>query len=146
TVFAMPQDPDGVASVTLYWREDGEEWNSVAMTSDSTGRYEAQIPPHEEGTVVQFYVEAVDSLGASSTYPAAGPDSRALYQVEDGRGPATPIDRFRIVMMNDERTVLYRPTNVMSNWFLPSTLIHNNTAYYDVKTRMTGSRWIRPNS
>jgi hypothetical protein len=69
-----------------------------------------------------------------------------LFQVEDGIGPATPIDRFRIILMDDERVALYRATNVMSNWFLPSTLIHNDTAYYNVNTRLTGSRWIRPNS
>ncbi len=116
------------------------------MTADSTGLYRAEIPPHDSGAIVQFYVESVDAQGASSTYPAAGPESRALYQVEDGKGPQTPIDRFRLVLMDQERSDLYRSTNVMSNWYLPMTLIHNDTAYYDVDVRLTGSRWIRPNS
>ena len=55
---------------------------------------------------MQFYVEATDSTGLASTFPAAGEDSRALYQVDDGRGPNSEIDSFRLVMLRDDYRVL----------------------------------------
>lgn len=146
TVTVRPEDPQGVQRVTLFWREDRDEWRNVPMVQQGDGDFVATIPPHEAGTVIQFYAEAQDGQGAVSMFPAAGPDSRALYQVEDNQGPSTPIDRYRLVMMREEFSAFFNQANRMSNWTLPVTLIHNNTAYYDVDARQTGSRWIRPNS
>ena len=146
TVNVQAVDPEGVTSVKLWWRKDEGEWATVDMSMNDAGSYEAVIPPHESGDVVQFYVEATDGQGATSMYPADGPDSRALYQVEDGVGPRSPVDRFRIIMLDEESDDLYRGTNRMSNWFLPFTLVHNDMAYYDIDVRLIGSRWIRPNS
>ncbi len=146
TVTVQAEDPDGVQSVQLWWRQDRQSWNSAEMTLGDDGLYQANIPGQDSGDVIQFYVSATDTLGASTTFPARGRDSRALYQVEDNLGPATAIDRFRLVMLNEERTALFSTVNRMSNWFLPVTVIHNNEPYYDVSVRQVGSRWIRPNS
>ncbi len=145
-VHVRADDPQGVTSVTLWWREDRRDWTSVPMTRSDSGLYVASIPGKSSGDIVQFYVEAVDGQGAKSTFPAEGPDSRALYQVEDGQGPTTKIDKFRIILMTQEERDLFAGTNRMSNWFLPATIVHNNTPFYDVDVRLVGSRWIRPNS
>ncbi|MCA9213464.1 MAG: lamin tail domain-containing protein, partial [Planctomycetales bacterium] len=146
TVSVNATDPNGVESVRLLWREDGGDWNNTPMQPNALGTYQAQIPGHGSGTIVQFYAEATDSLGATATFPAQGPDSRALLQVADGQGPLAPIDTVRIIIMKEDQERLYESVNRMSNWLIPITLVHNRTSFYDVATRQVGSRWIRPNS
>jgi hypothetical protein len=146
TVSVRPEDPDGIQRVTLFWREDRDEWREMPMTDRGDGMFVVQIPAHESGTVVQFYAQAEDSQGAVSMYPAEGPDSRALFQVEDGQGPSSAIERYRLIMLRDDSNALFNQVNRMSNWQLPATLVHENTVYHDISVRQTGSRWIRPNS
>ena len=146
TVSVNADDPNGVDNVKLWWREDGGDWSSSPMVANVLGTYEAQIPGHAAGTIVQFYAEATDSLGVAATFPAAGPESRALLQVADGKGPLAPIDTIRVIIMREDQERLYERTNRMSNWQTPITLVHNRTVYHDVTTRQVGSRWIRPNS
>ena len=116
------------------------------MSVNPTGAFQGKIPGHEAGTVIQFYVEATDKLGSSATFPADGTDSRALLQVADGQGPLTPIDTLRIIIMQEELDRLFARENNMSNRFLPSTLVHNRTSFYDVDVRLIGSMFLRPNS
>ena len=40
--------------------------------------YSGAIPGQPAGTLVQFYVQAQDGLGASATFPSRGTNSRAL--------------------------------------------------------------------
>ncbi|MCP5112232.1 MAG: hypothetical protein GY953_15520, partial [bacterium] len=52
-------------------------WLRTTMTDDGTGLFSASISQYSnQGNIVQFYVEAIDGLGAISLYPAEGPDSR----------------------------------------------------------------------
>ncbi len=160
TVSVDIADPQGVQSAKLYWRYDGGSWRSVTMSPDAAGVYSGTIPRQNAGRVVQFYVESRDDLGAVSTMPAAGPDSRVLYQVDDGRNPNRPIDNIRIVLMAADNRTLVPPgtrnndARNMSNQYAPGTMIHTlrdgnelrYKAFYDVGVRQTGSRWIRPNS
>ena len=44
---------------------------------------EEVIPGQVVTAVVQFYISASDTLGGTSTFPAGGPDSRALMKIED---------------------------------------------------------------
>ena len=153
TVSVEAEDPDGVASVTLYWKPDKGSWTTVAMTTDGSGLYSGKIPGHSSGKVIQFYVSGVDTEGALSTYPAAGAESRALYKVDDGKGPGNrPMDTFRMVMLDADNDSLFRPinSNEMSNDFAGGTIIHTGSfgakAFYDIDIRQIGSRYIRPNS
>ena len=145
-VSVQAQDPDGVAAMTLWWNENGGVWNSVVMQAGNDGHFQGTIPAHASVRVVQFYVEGQDTLGTVSTFPAAGADSRALYQVDNGRGPDTAIDKLRIVMLRADNQSMMSSVNRMSNHFRPTTLVHNDRAFYDVSVRLVGSRWIRPNS
>ncbi|MCA9212919.1 MAG: lamin tail domain-containing protein, partial [Planctomycetales bacterium] len=147
TVQIRAMDPDSVASMKLHWRKDRTDWTTVDMTMNDAGNYQAVIPGHESGDIVQFYVEGQDGQGAVSTFPAEGADSRALIQVDDGRGPRTQIDSFRMIMMSGDDRDMFINYNLMSNDLKGITLVHNNeTVFYDVEARMIGSRFIRPNS
>ena len=48
------------------------------------GKYYATVPAQAKKSVVQFYVRGRDNEGALSFFPSSGPDSRALYKVDDG--------------------------------------------------------------
>lgn len=146
TVSVRAEDPDGVDVVTLWWNERGSDWRTVVMQLGEDGVYRGTIPRHNPNSEIQFYVEGQDTLGVKSSYPAAGADSRALYQVHNGSGASTGIDEFRIIMLPAEKQLLMADVNRMSNHFLPMTLVHNEQAFYDVSVRLVGSRWIRPNS
>jgi len=76
TVLAQVADASGLASVTLHWRLQGLGWNSSPMSSDGTW-YSAVLPGQAGGTVVEYYVVAVDaSENANSTT-----SSQATYTV-----------------------------------------------------------------
>lgn len=143
-VSVQADDPDGVASVTLWYRLDGSVWRSVPM-EQSDDVYTGDIPPQISGALVQFYVEAVDGLGRSSWCPAAGPESFAQYRVADGKARTTGVHNYRIVMRNEQRDFLYDPTNLMSNDYIGATLIYNEReAYYDVGVHLKSSEHGRP--
>ena len=148
TVSVRADDPDGVANMTLWWMTERGGWNTVAMTAGSGGRYTGVIPGQGNGTIVRFYVEGQDALGATSTFPAAGQDAWAMYQVDgDGQETPRPIDTFRLVIPSSVNSFLRTSSNVMSNAYQGTTLVFNGeTAFYDVDVRLVGSRFIRPNS
>ena len=146
TVTVNAEDPDGVASMDLIYRVDGEAFVNVPMTIVN-GQYTAKIPGQTSGTVVQFYVQGTDTQGAVSTFPADGADSRALYEVNDGQGTSREVETFRVVLMRDDNSTLFSNVNTMSNNYQPGTLVvGDHTVFYDVGVRQIGSRFIRPNS
>ena len=146
TVAVGASDPQGVASMELYYNLNGGAWTTLPM-SLSDGVYSATIPGQSSGQVVQFYVEGTDSQGAVSTFPAAGPESRALYEVNDGQTTSRPIETFRIVLLASDNSQLFSNLNKMSNNYVGGTLIvGNHKAFYDIGVRQIGSRFIRPNS
>ena len=143
-VTVRAQDPDGVRSVTLWYRPDGNAWRSAPM-GEADGEYAASIPPYNAGTLVQFYVEAIDTLGGQSWCPAAGPASFAQYRVQDGKARTTGVHNYRIVMRDEDRNFLYDPTNLMSNDGIGATLICNEReVYYDVGVHLKSSEHGRP--
>ncbi len=144
TVRVRADDPDGVASMTLWHREDGGAWQSAAMAATAEG-YRGAIAEYRAGTLVQFYVEAVDSRGQVSWCPAAGPESFAQYRVSDGKARTTGVHNYRIVMRDEQRGFLYDATNLMSNDPIGATLIVNEEdVYYDVGVRLKSSEHGRP--
>jgi hypothetical protein len=147
TVSVRADDPDVVSLVRLYWKTDGGGLNGSTMAKGADGVYRATIPGYAGGTVVQFWVEGRDALGFTSTFPAGGAASRALYEVNDGQAPSTPVDTFRIVMLQADVNNMFSDVNVMSNQYVGGTLLYNNQeAYYDVGVRIVGSRFVRPDS
>ena len=144
TVSIQADDPDGIHSVTLWWSVDGAPFTSVPMLEDA-GLYRVILPGQQAGTVVQFYVEGQDDHSATSYFPAAGPDSRALFQVQDNRGTTNPIDNIRIIMHRKDTDRIFTPTQFMSNQLEGATVIVNDhNVFYDIGVRAKGGSRGRP--
>ncbi len=140
TVSVAANDPQGVNICQVWWSVNGGAWNNAPMTQQSSGEFIGSIPGQSEGNVVQFYVRATDGLGAAATYPAAGPDSGALYQVADGQADLSLGHNFRLILSPGNTALLHALTNVMSNDELPCTVVvDEKRAYYDVGIRLKGS-------
>lgn len=147
TVSASVADPHGVAAVNLRWSVNSGPWQSVAMSPSGTAsefgyvNHVAALPGMPAGTLVQFYVEAADTLGASATYPARGPNSRALFKVDEGKPLMTQLHRLNLLMLPADVQRLHAPTNVMSNERLGLTLVHDEReVFYDVGIHLQGSQ------
>jgi hypothetical protein len=139
-VTVAAQDPQGVQGCSLYWSVNGGSWNHAEMKLASPGTYVGQIPGGNAGAVVQFYVRAANRLGATATFPSRGPESRALYQVDDGRANLKLAHNLRLIMTPGDASALLAPTNLMSNEPLGCTAIWDERdIYYDVGVRLKGS-------
>jgi hypothetical protein len=143
TISVDADDPDGVASAVVWYSVNSGAWQSANMQLGANGRLTGQVPGQGAGAVVQFYVESTDVLGAKATFPALGRDSRALYQVEDGRaqlsGP-TAVHNFRIVMTPADQDLLHAPTNALSNDRIGATIVYDEReVFYDAGIRQKGS-------
>lgn len=140
TVSVTATDPDGLAALTLRYAVAGGGWQSVPMTTDDGHHYAAGIPGQAAGSIVQFYIEGADPLGAASACPARGVDSRALYVVEDGQAAGGSPHKFRLVMTAADAAFMHTEVNVLSNAYLGATVIADeNDVYYDVGARLKGS-------
>ena len=84
TVSVDITDAQTVADAQLWYSVEGGTWASVPMTRTTGSDYAGQIPASRQQDIVQFYVSATDSLGATTTFPREGRESRALYKVQDG--------------------------------------------------------------
>ena len=143
TVGVTAEDPETVGALSLYYSTGGA-FQVVAMSGGAGGRYQASIPGQSAGTVVQFYVRGVDGVGEISMLPARGPDSRALYKVDDGLAATNGQHNFRIVVTNAERDFIHLATEVMSNDRIGATIVdREDDVYYDVKLRLKGSQRAR---
>ena len=139
TVSVKAADPAGIASMTTWYSIDGGSWSSVTMAHQGAGVYTASIPGQTAGQRIQFYVEGQDSLGALSTYPAGGTESRAMYRVNNGEAVNNGMHNFRIVTKTADATWLHTTINAMSNDRLGATVIYNESkTFYDVGLRLKG--------
>ena len=141
TVTIAAADPDDVATMTLWYSVDSGAFASVPMSVGSAGNYVGTIPGQASDSTVQFYVEGKDGLGATSTFPRHGADSRALYEVQDGNSNfTTGVHNFRVIMTPGDTDFLHEPTNVMSNAPMGATVVYNERdVFYDVNLRLKGS-------
>jgi len=139
TVSVAAADPDGVVTMKTWYAVDGGTWQVVDMVLTNNGLYACPIPAQSASSVVQFYVEGEDALGAVSTFPAGGRDSRALYKVDDGQASAT-LHNLRIVMTDADADFMDTDIHLMSNEQLGCTVIFDERdVYYDVGVRYKSS-------
>ncbi|MFN0128006.1 MAG: lamin tail domain-containing protein [Verrucomicrobiales bacterium] len=140
TIYCTAGDPDTVSAVTLYYSVNGAAFASTAMASSGGGNYTGSIPGQAAGAVVQFYVRGTDGSGFHAFHPAAGPDSRALYKVNDNKAATTGWHNFRIITTNAERTWMHTNYNTMSNDLIGCTVIdRENDIYYGVGVHLKSS-------
>ena len=77
-------------------------------------------------------------------FPAGGPNSRALYKVNDRAATTGPSHNFRILMTDNDLDKMFTETNYLSNQRMGATVIWNeNQVYYDVDVRFKGSGFSR---
>jgi hypothetical protein len=145
TVSVNIVDSQAIASATLWYSIEGGSWNSVSMSKTTGTAYAAQVPGQSEGEIVQFYVMATDALGAATTFPREGPDSRALFQVQDGLSSDVGLHNLRLILTPADAAHLHSEVELMSNDPTGATLIYNEqTVFYDASVRLSGSQRARP--
>ncbi len=138
-------DPDGVAAVTLWSSVAGGAFSGQPMSEVAPGRWQAALGGQPAGTLVQFYVEAEDGSGEPSTFPAAGPASRALLRFDDGLASATGLHDFRILMTAADADWMHEDVNLMSDDLVGATVVYDESeVFYDVGVRAKGSERGRP--
>ena len=141
TVYVNVSDSDGLGNFALRAKVDGEDTvNTYTFAVDGNGHGKGTLPGQSAGTVVQFWIEAADILGATSMIPAGGPEARALFQVEDGRGIDLPAHELRVIMLDSDSDFMHDRFNLMSNEQLGGTAVYNGAeVFYDVGVRLRGS-------
>ncbi len=68
-----------VESATLYYSVDGSAFQSVEMTTVTEDSMSAAIPQQTAGSVVSYYLKAVDNNGLSFTSPATAETDSTYY-------------------------------------------------------------------
>ena len=144
TISVQAEDPDSVAGMTLWSSVNGGSWSSSPMSLTADGSYAVSVPGKVQGTIVQFYVEGTDTLGATSLYPGGGTNSRALYQVDDGLAAQHGLHNMRLIALTKDSDELFRTVNLMSNERIGCTLIYDEREiFYNVGLRLKGSEHSR---
>lgn len=141
SVSVRPSDPNGLGAVTLFYAVNGGPFAPAAMNDpDNDGVYTGTVPMQGAGAKVQFYVQAQDGLGATSFFPAGGPNARAMIPWVDGEATGGPAQNLRLTMLGSDITTLHDVTNVMSNDPIGSTVIYRERyIYYDAGVWLKGS-------
>jgi len=71
------------ASVALHYRVDGGAFQAVPMAGGNPNQFTAAIPNQAYGSVVEYYVEAANDLGATGTSPQSAPSDLHYFEVGD---------------------------------------------------------------
>ncbi len=70
-------------SVEVSYRVDGGAYSTVPMTYVGGDDYTGTIPGVPFGSVVEYYIQASNDLGASGTSPSTAPAALHYFQVDD---------------------------------------------------------------
>jgi len=80
----IPYSGESVKSAVLYWKLEGDDWNSIEMNHTGGFYYESNLPIQELGDKVYYYIEAEDNSGRIENHPfigKAGAHSFFVYNV-----------------------------------------------------------------
>ncbi len=158
-VTAQVTDVDGVDSVTLYYRSEGQStFTAAAMLDDGQGSdaaahdgiYTGVIPGANAGTMRAFYVVASDAT-ESTRFPtllqptANVPERTCLVRVGDS--PVTSqFPTYRVWMSNAVISAFTSRPN-LSNELMDCTFVYGDTdVFYNCGIRFRGSPFIRSGS
>ena len=142
----MASDPDGVAVANLFYRDAGGDraWTSVPMSGDGNGNFVGVIPAQPYRTVVQFYVIAEDTSGATATFPRDGAESHAFYRVGDGSVGDRSVQTLRVITDPDDAAFMHTAHHTPSNYRHGATVIYNDReVFYGCGIRLRGSPYGR---
>jgi hypothetical protein len=144
-------DPDGLRNLTLYYRIDpATTYAGVAMKDDGTGGdvvagdgiYSATIPGQASGTIVAFYISAVDQSGASTRFPALLTDQSPVRECVVMFGDGNPGGSFGVYHAWITQTNVTRWANLadLSNEGNDFTFVYgNNRVIYNAQGHYSGS-------
>jgi len=138
-------DPDGIGAVTLFYSVNQGTWQNTPMGQYGSGIFFGVLPGQSTGVQVQFYVQATDQAGASSFFPAGGPNSRAICKVGDGgTSTQTVRNKMRLLMNANDANTLHDPIHSVSNFRWPCTVIYNDRdVWYDAQVRLRSAPFGR---
>jgi len=95
-------DFGGLKSVTLKYNVGGD-WQDVTMSNTEEDVYAGLIPGQQPGTIIKYYIEAVDNNDDSTVDPANAPtdyhsfaiivDKALVFHLDFEEGSGTPVDQ-----------------------------------------------------
>ncbi|HEX5218058.1 MAG TPA: lamin tail domain-containing protein [Verrucomicrobiae bacterium] len=150
-VTARVHDPDGVSSLQLGYRIDPGTFTFVPMNDNGTagdavprdGIFTATVPAQPAGTMVAFYVQAVDGFSAASTFPNDAPARECYARVGEVQ-PTGNFPAYRLWMsQNTLNTWASRP-ELNNSPFDVTFVLNNQRAIYNTKALYAGSPYIAP--
>ena len=150
-VTAQAHDPNGVQSLTLYYRLDpATAYTAVAMKDDGTGGdaiagdgiFSATIPGQAANQVVAFYLSATDSNSAASRFPAirAG-DNEPIRECVVMFGDSNPGGSFGVyhLWLTQTNITRWNILSDLSNELIDGTFVTGNRVIYNMQGRFAGS-------
>lgn len=87
--------------VSLRYRTNGATFIQLAMSSKKEGEWSASVPGAKLGTTVEYYIEAIDAGGLSSTNPSGAPTTLHSYTV----GSSPPTLKINELMAENDSTI-----------------------------------------
>jgi hypothetical protein len=150
-VTANVSDPDGVMSLTLYYRLDpATSYAAVPMKDDGTGGdtvpgdgvFSATIPGQAASQIAAFYISATDNRGASTRFPALrNNDNEPVRECVVMFGDGNPGGSFSVYHLWITKTNVTRWASLsdLSNEGNDCTFINNNRVIYNMQGRFAGS-------
>ncbi|HEY3861147.1 MAG TPA: lamin tail domain-containing protein, partial [Verrucomicrobiae bacterium] len=159
-VTAQAHDPDGVKSLTLYYRLDPfAAYTAVPMNDGGTngdaiahdGVFSATIPGQGANQIAAFYIAATDSLGASTRFPALLNNNSPVPECAVMFGDGNPGGSFGVYHLWITQTNVTRWGNLsdLSNEGNDCTFVNGTRVIYNMQGRFAGSpyhqQFDRPN-
>ncbi len=144
-VKAKLDDPSNTAALSLIYAVNEGAEQTVAMTNLGNGLWQGSIPGQAAAAKANFRIQASTTAGHATTWPTAGMAGRAIVPWADSRAMLVRPNgcrphNVRIVMTNTDTTLLHAANNVMSNDFIPCTVIYDEQeVYYGTKVHLKGS-------
>ncbi len=144
TITARVDDPENTTSVSLIYSVNEGTEQTVAMSSAS-GVWTGTIPAQAASAKANFRLVATNLLGHTATWPAAGMSGRAIVPWDDSQAQLVRPNgcrphNVRIVMTAADTTLLHLASNVMSNDWIPCTVIYDEREiYYGTSVHLKGS-------
>ncbi len=151
-VTAQVHDPDGIQSLTLYYRpyDPATNYYPVAMKDDGTGGdaiahdgvYSATIPGQSANNIAAFYIAATDSRGGTTRFPALRPqDNEPVRECVIRFGDGNPRGSFGVYHLWLTKTNVSRWANLsdLSNEMIDGTFVNGPRVIYNMQGRYAGS-------
>ena len=128
-----------VASVTLRYAVDGDDYQDVACTENGKGPWSGVIPGQAEDAVVTWYVNVAGAGGESAVWPEGAPGTVEEYTVEviiPGEGLARLLlTEIATLGSTAEFIEIHNPNDFdveLKNYYLTDAVYYEDQAYWNL--------------